>query len=247
MNTQALKYLLICCLWSLLLSACKPDAPMPTLKLKAQYPLAITEPSGLSPGPEAQQLWVVSDQSKKVYLINTQGQLLDSLFYLGNDPEGIAQDPTDGSLWVLEETRREVIHLHTNGRLLSSFKLDIPALEPNKGPEGISISSLPALFVVNEANPAVLYRLNLEGQITEQFPLDFAQDYSGLFWEAEAQHLWILSDQSATLSQCTPEGKVLQSFQLNIPKAEGLAMDKARSEIYIVSESDAQLYVFQWP
>lgn len=229
--------------------ACEqPASPLPSLQLLAEYPLSIPEPSGLSLAAASNELWLVSDRTSRVYRIDTQGRELESLSFKGDDLEGISFDPRDSSLWVVEEIKRELVHLGKDGTLLNRFKLVFPSNDPSKGLEGVSFAPQPSrLMLLNEADPGMLFHTDLQGQITDRFPLNFADDYSGLFAEPQQGILWILSDESQTLSRCSIDGKLQQGYQLGISKAEGIAIDRAQARIYIVSDSEAKLYVYELP
>ncbi|MDR0672112.1 MAG: SdiA-regulated domain-containing protein [Zoogloeaceae bacterium] len=72
----------------------------------------------------------------------------------------------------------------------------------------------------------------------------FLRDLSALFWHAPTRHLLLLSDESAALSEYSPEGELVDIMLLwkgrhglarAISQAEGVTMD-GRGDLYIVSE-----------
>ena len=227
-----------------------PEVPDPPAKFELlnSYLLSIPEPSGLSIGTNGDQLWVVSDKSKKVYQLSITGDIIDSLSYKGDDLEGITYNKSDQTFWVVEEKYGSLLHLNREGSVLETFFPSLPQTEVDKGLEGISIDPQGGnLFVLIEDKPGTLIQFNLDGEIQKEVPLNFAKDYSGIFFDEENQNLWIISDQSESLSKCSIDGVVEESFDLGIPKAEGIAIDFDAKRIYIVSDSEEILYVFQLP
>lgn len=212
----------------------------------AQYPLTIAEPSGLSLSGGSDQLWVVSDKSGRIYSITTEGLTLDSLLYKGDDPEGISYDPSNNTLWLVEEQQAQLLHLTDQGQILENYLPTLPQGTPNKGMEGITVDTdQQLLYVLNEDKPGVLLRLSFQGEVQEQFLLSFANDYSGLAYDAQRKALWIISDQSQSINLCNMQGKLIKAFSIAITKAEGVAVDNQLGRIYIVSDFEEVMYVYE--
>ena len=58
---------------------------------------------------------------------------------------------------------------------------------------------------------------------------------------------WILSDKSQKLCRWSPQKGVLSEYPLPYTKAEGIVCDDATDLLYIVSDSENKLYVYQKP
>ena len=75
--------------------------------------------------------------------------------------------------------------------------------------------------------------------------LNFAADYSGIFYENFSNQLWIVSDQSKTVNKCTLSGELIKSFKIKVAQPEGIAVTD--NHIYIVCDAKATLYVYKKP
>jgi len=231
-------------------NSCKrnlPDVPEESLRLIASYDLAVPEPSGLAPSAQSDRFYTVSDQTNQIYQISSTGQVLETYSYKGADLEGIAFNPNTSSFWIVQERTREVLQLRTNGTEFQRFTLNIPQGNANQGLEGITYNTKNGyLYILNETNPGLLLVVSTDGTLISQFTLDFAQDYSGIFYEKNDDVLWILSDESQSVSKCDLEGKVIESFATGIDKGEGVVVDADKKNIFIVSDSADKLYLFSY-
>ena len=128
----------------------------------------------------------------------------------------------------------------------STHQMEYDNNDPNSGIEGITYNSNEnIIYFLNEKNPGKLFKVNSSFNIIESFELNFANDYSGMFYEASTDLLWIVSDESQTINKCTTEGELLDSFSINVNKPEGIVI--ANNKIYIVSDSQETLYIFEKP
>jgi uncharacterized protein YjiK len=80
-------------------------------------------------------------------------------------------------------------------------------------------------------------------------------DFSGLSYDSQRNTIWIASDKGRCLFHYDwTRDRVLQRLDLlfndrgetrRVRKAEGIAIDPQRGRIYVVSDRDAELYVFK--
>jgi len=80
-------------------------------------------------------------------------------------------------------------------------------------------------------------------------------DFSGLSYDSQRDTLWIASDKGQCLFHYDwKRDQVLQRLDLllndgsksrRVRKAEGVAVDPQRGRVYVVSDRDAELYVFK--
>lgn len=222
-----------------------PQQSAPRLNLLASYSISVPEPSGLSMGANGQSLWTVSDQTNRVYHIDLTGRVLQTLSYTGTDLEGVAYDSTRGCLWVTEEQTRELVKLSLGGTELARHR--ILGGQDNSGLEGVCLDGQGNLFVLKEKLPGLFIRLKPDFSIDAQVTLDFARDYSGLFCDTTAGRFWIVSDESRRIYLWDQQKGVQKQFDLSIPKAEGIAWDFSKNRLYVVSDSEAKLYIFSGP
>jgi len=210
------------------------------LKLLATYELEIREPSGLTLFDEG-LLMCISDEDKEAYVISTEGVIQSEIKKKGGDTEGVAYDSTTKTIYSADE----------NDGLLRSYTITSqesrswPVIEGSKtGLEGIALDPKSERVFLLKEDEGLIHFYPSTGK-TELFPLEFAQDYSGLFFVEATKELWILSDQSSTLSRCTVKGEVMNSYTHCVVQAEGVAVDVGNGRIYLVSDSEEELYVFE--
>ncbi len=213
------------------------------LKLIGKYELNIPEPSGLEIDFNSDFLWTVSDENSYLYKISTHGQKIDSIKIDGRDLEGVAKFNSN-QLCLITERDRGLVVLDSTMKLNKRVLLDLPG-ELNSGPEGVSYNSLTKkIYVINEKNPKLLLELDENQSITKRYSLNYAKDFSGLYFDETNKYLWIVSDESQTLIKSDTTGKVIDSYKVDIPQVEGIAIDNEKNLIYIVSDNTECLYVF---
>ena len=222
-----------------------PPPSAPRLNLLVSYDLSVPEPSGLSLGAKGQSLWMVSDQTNRVYHLDLTGKILQTLSYVGTDLEGIAYDSLRNCLWVVEEQTRELVKLDFGGAELARHR--ILNGQDNSGLEGVCLDGQGTLFVLKEKLPGLFIKLSQDFSIEKQVTLDFARDYSGLCCDTAVGRFWVVSDESRRIYLWDSQKGVQKQFDLSIPKAEGIARDFSRNRLYVVSDSEAKLYIFAGP
>ncbi len=238
-----------------LISSCKKDngGDIPPvdepgkLEMISEFDLDITEPSGLSFGPNDQTLLVVSDNTNKVYETNMQGSVLRELSFVGSDLEGVTFNASEQLIAVTEERKRQIVFLdYINGDEQYRFDINTGGSTDNKGLEGISYNNNNnAYYIVNEDVPGeMIVWSKLHGHIsnTEMY---FASDYSAIFVDTKNAQLWIVSDESAALYKCDYNAEVLKKYALPNTKFEGIAVDVEQQLVYLVNDKTFKLFVFK--
>lgn len=226
-------------------STSEPAAPQqqaPQLQLLATFSLNVPEPSGLSLGSEAKSLWTVSDQTNRIYRLDLSGKVLQTLAYTGIDLEGVVFDTTRKVLWVAEEQTREIVKVDLSGAELERHR--ILNGQDNSGLEGICLDSSGTIFLLKEKNPGLFIELNRDFSVKQQLELGFAGDYSGICCAGAPGEFWIVSDQSQMVYRWSRKNGVSERYSLPINKAEGVAYNVTNGRLYVVSDSEAKLYVF---
>lgn len=209
--------------------------------------MAIDEPSGLAFSND--QLLSVSDDDNKIYRINpATGTVVATLNYEGDDLEGVVQNPQDNSIWVVEETRQELIKLNVNGTAQDTFAIPFSQMAANHGLEGVAIDPAASrLYLITEKDPGQLLVVDFMGNILENYPLDFASDYSGISFDPSQQELYILSDESQTITKCDLKGNKIETYLISVIKAEGIAVDVPNKRCYVASDEASELYRYELP
>ena len=214
------------------------------LTLISSYQIDVPEPSGLSLGENAGYLWTVSDQTNLIYKLSLTGGVLQTLAFTGEDLEGIAFDSLSQALWVVEERKREIVKVGLDGSEVERHVIDISGPD-NYGLEGIAISAAGNIWVVNQKEPALIMELNPDFTVRNQYEPDFAETFSGQCSDATEGQFWIVSAADRLLFQWSRDQGVINQYDISAEKAEGIAVDHKNKIIYIVSDSENKLYVFQ--
>ena len=150
----------------------------------------------------------------------------------------------------------------------ATLKSYFDSSEENKGLEGITWNAHGnTIFVVKEGKPGVLievssdleeilgYRLlNEDNGFRDNARPVHEIDYSGLCYDSERKAIWIVSDKARRLFlydwgadrviYSAPLGYSVDGDYKEVEKAEGVAVDPAANRLYVVSDEEARLYVF---
>lgn len=235
---------LLLILLAALFSQCKKDEVVlnPSLKFIDWMPVAVPEASGLSlykPG-----FWLaVSDSTSRVYVMDLQGKVVKVLAYTGKNLEGVTYASSIDCIFVVEEKTSEVVKLDTNGMELSRFQLPLNNEDPRHGLEGITYNPVNEhLYIISEKQPALLYETDLEGNVLSSEALNFAADYSSVFYDGSTQSLWILSDDSETLTKTNMMGISQQTYNHYIRKGEGVVVNSDSATVYIITDLESAIF-----
>lgn len=240
----------------------------------------LKEPSGLALAREGDGLWTISDDKKRIFMLDFEGELLtDQSFKIDDeDLEGITVDPATGDLLVIKEEAYEILRIDTKSEETVSRHLlsDMAGFEiirqhlsgdvANDGLEGITFNQdTGTFFVLKERKPGLIIEISKDLQsILNAHVLNAANgftdddadeiDFSGIQYDATRSSFWIVSDRAKRLFLYDLDrGQVIQSAALGyekdgefreIGKAEGVAVDAEHNRLYVVSDAEARLYVF---
>ncbi|OQY29557.1 MAG: hypothetical protein B6244_03365 [Candidatus Cloacimonetes bacterium 4572_55] len=214
------------------------------IELIGVHDIDVPEPSGLTLHRDT--LWTVSDDTGNIYKLDLQGNTREIITVNGDDPEGVAYDPTDYTLWLVEERTREIVHADQSGSIIERHEIEISG-SGNRGFEGVCMDDDHNFYILNEKDPSLFISLTHDFSISEQITLDFNQDYSGLCYDRGRNAFWIVSDESQTICLWSPKNGLLSELiPLSFRKAEGVAYDPINDKIYIVSDSEEKLYVYEY-
>ncbi|NQT25698.1 SdiA-regulated domain-containing protein [candidate division KSB1 bacterium] len=216
------------------------------LQLFSTFDTEMKEPSGLSLGEHNQSLWTVSDPPEnKVYEMDLQGNILRTLKFNGEDLEGVEYDSSNKVIWIIDEKKRELIKLDTSGTVLEHHEILVENPNKNEGLEGISITASNQFWLVNQKNPCEVIELNSNFSIRAQFTFDSIDDLSGLCNDAVAGQFWMLSSANRLLIQWSQTEGIIDQYNLPMNNPEGIAIDFSNNLVYIVSDFQAKLFIFQ--
>jgi len=233
---------------SIFLWNCKKEEPIEEIlpvELINKYSINVEEPSGLDLGQNNNTLWTVSDRKSKMYELDLGGNILQEINIPATDLEGITIDNSDNSIWVVLEGQGEVLKIDKFGNELK--RSTIPGVRDGGGLEGITIN--PAnnhLFLIKEKDPSVILELNTNLETILYKRISSANDYSGIDYSLNENLLWLVSDQNKEILKYDLTGTLLETYSINVEKAEGITVDNENNLIYIVSDSADSLYVYKY-
>ncbi|MCK5782048.1 MAG: SdiA-regulated domain-containing protein [Flavobacteriales bacterium] len=202
------------------------------------YKLSFKEPSGLSYSNDKDYLLTVSDRGQ-LYKINFDGSVIKKLPFSDKDLEGVCV--SDSKIYVVKEREGELVELNSKGVLLKTY--DVIGDSGNSGLEGLTYDSKRDIFyMLKEKSPGLLISYSLDKGIISSKKLTFAIDYSGIFYNKTTDKLWIVSQESHTITKCSLSGTPIKSYIIPIYSIEGVVVNDEETEAYIVSDKDNTLY-----
>ncbi|MBT5529955.1 MAG: hypothetical protein HOK35_12410 [Cytophagia bacterium] len=235
------RFLLFSILGLLFMFSCRPESfDIDMSIIKDSYEIQIEEPSGLAYSKDKLSLYTVSDQGK-IYQISLTGDVLRELPFKGDDFEGITVDSETSEICICEEREGNLIKLDSIGVFQSTY--DILQTPGNSGLEGLTYNhSDEVYYMLKEKMQGTLIKYDVKSNSVTQLVLGFAHDYSGLFYHHISNTIWIVSDESRTLTRCTTEGIALKIYDLPISGVEGIVVNDDETEAYVVSDPNNKLY-----
>lgn len=223
----------------------EPTTPAGTsLQLITTFSLSVTEPSGLAYSPTTRTLYMISDNRAEIFTIDTAGRVLGSIPVAAQDIEGVAVSTNDDTLYVVEETPASQISAFLrNGSKLWSLPVKVWT-EAKHALEGITLDNHGHILVINEKVPSMLLEYAGMTEVSRKV-LTYTTDISDICYEPGTDCLWIVSDESQAVLKLSRSGELLGKWSTPVQQGEGIALIGNR--LYIVSDSEAKLYVFVKP
>jgi len=233
----------------LLISSCRKDEDVnkvntDDLELINVFKIAVEEPSGLCLDTVNNVLFTVSDNTNNVYKISKTGSLIQEYDIDADDLEGITI--YNSELLLADERNKQILKYNIINDELVKYSIDYDNTNANNGFEGIAYNYTDdVIYVLNEKKPGELLTFNNNFDIINTVSLSFANDYSGIFYDSDNNLLWIVSDESESVNKCTLNGELLKSYSVDINKCEGIAIDNKAKLLYLVSDTDSEMYVYK--
>lgn len=223
------------------ITSCRPEALEVDFSIILEsYKLSINEPSGLSYSADKESLYIVSDRGM-IYEISLTGNIIKEFSFTGDDFEGVTVDPLTSDIYVCEEGKGKIIKLDKNGTYQSSY--DILNNPGNTGLEGLAYNTeLDEFYLLKEKKQGLLIKYSIENDLKLLINLNFSTDYSGIFYNNASNKIWIVSEESRTLTQCTLNGVKIKSYDLPISGVEGIVVNDEETIAYVVSDPNNKLY-----
>jgi len=149
-------------------------------------------------------------------------------------------------LLLAEERTKEIVEFDIASGIAIKHKINYENSDGNSGIEGVTYKENDGTtFILNEKDPGKLIRLRADFSIIAEYDMNFASDYSGIFYDSSTNNLWIVSDQNKTINKCTLKGELIESYSIGVTQAEGIAV--ANDRIYVVSDAEEKLYIYKNP
>ena len=204
------------------------------------------EPSGLALDPSGNNLWIVSDAKGQIYKTDLTGKLIDKIDVKSSDYEGVAVSADGQTLYLLDEAKNRITCHNLDGKKIETFDLSEKA-SAKSGPEGIDIDwKTGNIIVVNEKNPKVLYLLDSQGQELFKTDITSLSDLSAVCVNPKNKEIWMLSDEDQKLLRILPDYSIAEEFLIDVEQMEGLAIDFKKKRIYIISDREEELHIFEY-
>lgn len=253
-----------------------PEVGAARFALKGTIDTGMKEASDVAALPGGRFI-VVGDRSNAAVLVDGKGKKaaleLPGLKDGKSQLEGVAYDPNRHHLFVAREEARELVRyewdaLDKKASAVEEKRFDLPLDGPrNKGVEGLSYvpgevspTGQPQLLLAREGKPRELLMLGDGGKgkplpvRLEKEVYSACHDFSALAVDPKTGHLFISSDESATVVQVKLVrdgdkliGKMVQAFPLRdeqgkpMARVEGLAFNE-RGDLFVLTENDGRLH-----
>ncbi|QDT93711.1 SdiA-regulated [Gimesia algae] len=233
----------------------------------------LLEPSGLALAPDG-LLWTVCDENRRLFRIDFEGRIQESLKIGNRGLEGITFNAAGQICVVDEDVSKLIVYDPQTGEEISDRRLkDLEGFTSiaahfedidGNGLEGITFDSFRnELLLLKEADPGLLIAVSADlNRITSVEVLEEQtgftaegkkMDFSGMCFDAKRDLLWILSEEArCVFTFDRRQSRVVQRHSLkkdqqgrSVRFAEGVAVDGDSERLYVVSDDDAKLTVFR--
>ncbi|MCX5742684.1 MAG: SdiA-regulated domain-containing protein [Proteobacteria bacterium] len=222
----------------------KADGRGKKLQQLDDFKVDMDEPSDLTMANG--QLYGISDAHSRIYKIDVTGSHTGGvdkvLDIVGSDLEALSYEESTNRFLIGDESNGKVWFIGADGERHDPIEIK-DAIDGNSGIEGLCYDDQGHLLVGKEKDPARIFEMNDAGEQLHQTKVDFASDLSALAWNPKDDHLYALSDEEHALYRLNKNYEATQAWRLPIEHPEGLAFDG--DTIYVVSDSEARLYLFE--
>jgi uncharacterized protein YjiK len=219
----------------------KADGLAKRLTLHDDHRLHVDEPSDLAFANG--KLYTVSDRHSNIYEIDDDGDVKDRIGVRGTDLEALAIDD-EGRFFIADESTGKIWRLHESGERDKEIEID-DVDDGNSGIEGLAFDDNGHLFVAKEKDPARIYELDTDREVIDVKRIGFADDLSALAFNSDDGHLYALSDEEHALFRLDKNLGKKTKWELPIDHPEGIAFSDDGTTLFIASDTEERLYVFE--
>jgi sugar lactone lactonase YvrE len=225
--------------------------------------IGFNEPSGICWHPQRKTLFLVGDEGD-ICEITTDGELVRQKHLRDeeNDFEGITCDPATGLLYVAVEEAESVLEIQPETfAVLREFSLPrqvdgkVLLAAGGEGIEAITFAPDPEhrqgglFYVANQTftlsdeqdiSAVFCMELPLRDDAVKPTILEYFSpgiiDLAGLHYDAEAKRIYVVSDATNTMLECSLKGQLLAVYAFPGDNQEGIAVDN-EGFIYIAQDT----------
>ncbi|MGB9696819.1 MAG: SdiA-regulated domain-containing protein [Ignavibacteria bacterium] len=209
------------------------------------YQLLVTSPAAIAYNADKNTLYAVSEQNGYLYELTLSGFLLNSVNLNATRPKGISFLSRD-TLIIAEEGTGKLVKYTTSGTRLNAFSVNV-STQNGYGLNGVSYSkSQDEYFAVTRQHPSLLLQFSNSGTEIKRLEVNFSSDLTDIYYDSLEEVSWVVSSSSHLLFKIDDNGNVIKSWGLPVSYPEGITFDN-QNKMYIISNYDAKLYVFQKP
>ncbi len=215
--------------------------------------IKFNEPSGICFHSKRKSLFVVGDEGE-ICEIKTNGTLIKQKSIRHADFEGITHDPSTGLLYIAIEGEEKIIELDPeNFKVLREFQIErafngrtllkaggqgIEAItfvpDPNHPQTGTFYVANQSFNLDNKQDISAVFEVELplksktkkehKAKILRYFSPGVI-DLSGLYYDSATTHLFVISDATNIIFECTKSGDVLVAYAFPGDNQEGITVD----------------------
>lgn len=209
------------------------------------YQLLVTSPSAIAYNADKNTLYAVSEQNGYLYELTLSGFLLNSVNLNATRPKGISFLSRD-TLIIAEEGTAKLVKYTTSASRLTEFSLNV-STQSGYGLNGVSYSKgRDEYFAVTRQQPSLWLQVSNSGTEVKRLEVSFSSDLTDIYYDSVEGVSWVVSSSSHLLFKLDNNGNVIKSWALPVSYPEGITFDN-QNRMYIVSNYDAKLYVFEKP
>ncbi len=215
----------------------------PALTQIQELKLNIDNPAGITYTIDYTGFWIVDGGNSKIVRTDLEGNVIEVLPYTGNRITSISLDRSSGTLWITEKKKRELVNLSLSGEVKKRLHI-AGGKGGNKIPGGIFCGEGSTLYVLNEAAPPSMIKMNSDGNIEQQYNFYFTPDASEIYFDNAKGNYYLLSYQSEMIYRWNPLKAELQRIHLPGKNYSGMTFNPEQNSFAVVNSRQQTLEVF---
>ncbi len=157
------------------------------------------------------------------------------------EPSGLYFDEITNSLWTVSDESSKIYQINFKGEVLNSFSLSGIDLE------GITFLNDTTIVTILERTREVVF-LNINGKEIKRFSLSIYgkpnSGFEGIEFNPNNNHLYIVNEKvPCLLIETDLKGNIISQNKIEFAEdLSGLCYDKAKNELWIISDESKAIY-----